>query len=125
VGTAHHPPLDYGHFFNLELNSRDLLCNSRRMNETHLIQGRLISPEDIEQIRALMIENPKWHLKGIRFVQFSVLLPLLRISAVGARAVPLSFEPVDQPTKSGKKASDQEKAAYLKACKKTTCANKR
>jgi hypothetical protein len=31
------------------------------MNETQLIQGRLISPQDIEQIRALMIENPKWH----------------------------------------------------------------
>jgi hypothetical protein len=31
------------------------------MNETQLIQRRLISPEDIEQIRALMIENPKWH----------------------------------------------------------------
>jgi hypothetical protein len=48
-------------FFQLGLNSRDLLCYSRRMNETQLIQGRLISPEDIEQIRALMIENPKWH----------------------------------------------------------------
>jgi len=31
------------------------------MKETQLIQGRLISPEDIAQIRALMIENPKWH----------------------------------------------------------------
>jgi hypothetical protein len=31
------------------------------MNETQLIQGRLISPQDIEQICALMIENPKWH----------------------------------------------------------------
>jgi hypothetical protein len=72
--------------------------------------------------------SPPFHvnfIKGIRFVQFSVLLPLHRIAAVGARAVPLSFEPVDQPTKPGKKASDQEKAAYLKACKKTTCANKR
>jgi hypothetical protein len=65
--------------------------------------------------------SPPFHvnfIKGIRFVQFSVLLPLHRIAAVGARAVPLSFEPVDQPTKPGKKASDQEKAAYLKACKK-------
>jgi hypothetical protein len=60
VGSAHHPPLDYG-FFYLELNSRDLLCYSRRMNETQLLQGRLISPENIEQIRALMIENPTWH----------------------------------------------------------------
>jgi hypothetical protein len=31
------------------------------MNETQLLQGRLISPENIEQIHALMIENPKWH----------------------------------------------------------------
>jgi hypothetical protein len=31
------------------------------MNETQLIQGRLISSQDIEQISALMIENPKWH----------------------------------------------------------------
>jgi hypothetical protein len=57
--TIHHWITDI--FFNLELDSRDLLCYSRCMNETQLIQGRLISPEDIEQIRALMIENPKWH----------------------------------------------------------------
>jgi hypothetical protein len=31
------------------------------MNETQLIQGRMISPEDIEQIRALLRENPQWH----------------------------------------------------------------
>jgi hypothetical protein len=65
--------------------------------------------------------SPPFHvnfIKGIRFVQFSVLLPLHRMAGVGARAVPLSFEPVDQPAKPGKKASDQEKAAYQKACKK-------
>jgi hypothetical protein len=31
------------------------------VNETQLIQGRLISPEDIDQIHALIIENHKWH----------------------------------------------------------------
>jgi hypothetical protein len=45
--TIHHWITDI--FFNLELNSRDLLCYSRCMNETQLIEGRLISPEDIDQ----------------------------------------------------------------------------
>jgi hypothetical protein len=40
--------------FRSELTRPSLI--NRRMNETQLIQGRLISPEDIEQIRALMIE---------------------------------------------------------------------
>jgi hypothetical protein len=57
--TIHHWITDI--FFNLELVSRDFLCYSRRMNETQRLQGRLISPENIEQIRALMIENPTWY----------------------------------------------------------------
>jgi hypothetical protein len=31
------------------------------MNQTQLIQGRLLSPEDIEQIRSLLREHPQWH----------------------------------------------------------------
>jgi len=47
-------------FFEFSSGLARLSCYSRRMNETQLIQGRLISPQDIEQIRVL-IENPKWH----------------------------------------------------------------
>lgn len=64
--------------------------------------------------------SPPFHvnfIKGIRFVQFSVLLPLHRMAGVSSRAVPLSFEPVDMPSKPGKKASDKERAKYKKACR--------
>jgi hypothetical protein len=64
--------------------------------------------------------SPPFHvnfIKGIRFVQFSVLLPLHRIAGVCSRAVPLSFEPVNLPSKPGKKATDQEKVNYIKARK--------
>jgi hypothetical protein len=54
-------------------------------------------------------------IKGIRFVQFSVLLPLHRRYGVAARAVPVSFEPVDIPRKPRKNSSAEEKAAYKKA----------
>lgn len=54
-------------------------------------------------------------IKGIRFVQFSVLLPLHRLYGVAARAVPVSFEPVDIPRKPRKNSSDEEKAAYKEA----------
>lgn len=54
-------------------------------------------------------------IKGIRFVQFSVLLPLHRLHGVAARAVPVSFEPISIPRKPRKKASCEEKAAYEKA----------
>jgi hypothetical protein len=64
--------------------------------------------------------SPPFHInfiKGIRFVQFSVLLPLHQLYGVGARGVPASFEPVDIPRKPPKKASAREMAAYEKARK--------
>lgn len=64
--------------------------------------------------------SPPFHvnfIKGIRFVQFSVLLPLHRLYGVGGRGVPISFEPVNIPRKPGKKASAKERAAYREACK--------
>jgi hypothetical protein len=64
--------------------------------------------------------SPPFHvnfIKGIRFVQFSALLPLHRLYGVGARGVPASFEPVDIPRKPRKKASSEEKAAYESARK--------
>ena len=54
-------------------------------------------------------------MKGIRFVQFSVLLPLHRLYDVSARAVPASFETIKIPRKPRKNASPEEKAAYEKA----------
>jgi hypothetical protein len=57
----------------LPTTAHDRLCYRRRMNETQLIQGRLIGPEVIEQTRALMIENPKWHRTRLSADQNRVL----------------------------------------------------
>jgi len=61
--------------------------------------------------------SPPFHvnfIKGIRFVQFSVLLPLHRLHGVSARAVPTSFESIKIPRKPRKKAPLEEKVAYEK-----------
>lgn len=65
--------------------------------------------------------SPPFHVnfvKGIRFVQFSVVLPLHRITKVAARAVPISFEPVSIPAKPSKIASEEKKREYKIAKKK-------
>jgi hypothetical protein len=62
--------------------------------------------------------SPPFHvnfIKGIRWVQFSALLPLHQRYDVGALGVPVAFEPVDLPAKPKRKASEQEWAAYRKA----------
>jgi len=62
--------------------------------------------------------SPPFHInfmKGIRWVQFSALLPLHRDHDVGALGVPVAFEPVDLPAKPKRGASDEEKKAYEKA----------
>jgi hypothetical protein len=67
--------------------------------------------------------SPPFHvnfIKGIRFVQFAVLLPLHRLYGVSARSVPISFEPVDIPRKPRKNASAEQKAEYERARKKNS-----
>jgi hypothetical protein len=62
--------------------------------------------------------SPPFHvnfIKGIRWVQFSALVPLNGQQGRTARGLPVSFTPVDLPPKPGPKASDQEKAQYKKA----------
>lgn len=62
--------------------------------------------------------SPPFHvnfIKGIRWVQFSALVPLEGEAGRTARGLPISFSPVDLPPKPGPKASDQEKAQYKKA----------
>jgi len=59
-------------------------------------------------------------IKGIRIIQFAVILPLHRIAGVTARSIPVLFEPVETLAKPKKKASKKEKAAYNKAKKKNT-----
>jgi len=64
--------------------------------------------------------SPPFHvnfIKGIRFMQFSALLPFADSHHVGAMSIPISFEPVDRPAKPGKKASDEEKTEYNRLCK--------
>jgi len=59
-------------------------------------------------------------IKGIRIIQFAVVLPLHRIASVTARSIPVLFEPVESLVKPKKKASAKEKAAYNKAKRKNT-----
>lgn len=59
-------------------------------------------------------------IKGIRIIQFAVILPLHRIAGVTARSIPVLFEPVESLEKPKKKASAKEKAAYNKAKRKNT-----
>lgn len=63
--------------------------------------------------------SPPFHtnfMKGIRFCQFSVILPLhQQADGVSARAVPVSFRPVDLPPKPGRDATPEELEAYRKA----------
>ena len=59
-------------------------------------------------------------IKGIRFIQFSALLPLHETHNVGARSIPVSFEPVDRLKKPNSKASDEERAIYTQFCKKNS-----
>lgn len=64
--------------------------------------------------------SPAFHvnfMKGIRFCQFSLLLPLYRLAAVDCRAAPVSFRPVDLPAKPRRSAPPEEHAAYRDACK--------
>jgi len=59
-------------------------------------------------------------IKGIRVVQFAVVLPLHRIAGVAARSIPVLFEPVEVPAKPGRRASAAEDEAYRKAKKANT-----
>lgn len=65
-------------------------------------------------------QSPPFHLNfhyGLRFLHTSVLLPLHENQAVSARALPVFFQQVPPVKKPGKKATPQEKRAYLKAVK--------
>ncbi len=71
--------------------------------------------------------SPPFHvnfIKGIRWVQFSALLPLHETHEVSARAVPVSFEPVDLPAKPGRGATEEEKQEYEEAKKRNNMCHK-
>lgn len=64
--------------------------------------------------------SPPFHLNlqfGLRFLHTSVLVPLHATQKVSARALPVWFEEVTPVHKPGKKATEEEKAAYRKAIK--------
>ena len=64
--------------------------------------------------------SPPFHtnfMKGIRFLQFSVLWPFATPYKVDARSIPISFEPVDRPPKPGRKATPEERTTYRRLCK--------
>jgi hypothetical protein len=64
--------------------------------------------------------SPPFHLNlmlGLRFLQASLLVPLHRNSAVGARALPIRFEEVSRVKRPGKKATEELKQQYKEAVK--------
>ncbi|MBI3477599.1 MAG: transposase [Acidobacteria bacterium] len=64
--------------------------------------------------------SPPFHMNlllGLRFLQASLLLPLHRNSAVGARAVPVRFEEVSRVKRPGRKATEEMKKQYRDAAK--------
>ncbi len=64
--------------------------------------------------------SPPFHVNlmlGLRFLQASLLVPLHRNAAVGARAVPVRFEEVSRVKRPGKKATEELKQQYKEAVK--------
>jgi len=64
--------------------------------------------------------SPPFHVNlmlGLRFLQASLLLPLHRSSAVGARGLPIRFEEVSRVKRPGKRATAEMKKQYLEAVK--------
>jgi hypothetical protein len=64
--------------------------------------------------------SPPFHVNlvlGLRFLQASLLLPLHRSSAVGARALPIRFEEVSRVKRPGKKATEELQQQYREAVK--------
>ena len=64
--------------------------------------------------------SPPFHINlilGLRFLQASLLVPLHRNAAVGARALPIRFEEVSRVKRPGKKATEELKKQYKEAAK--------
>lgn len=64
--------------------------------------------------------SPPFHVNlvlGLRFLQASLLLPLHRHAAVGARALPIRFEEVSRLKRPGKKATAEMQQQYREAVK--------
>jgi hypothetical protein len=64
--------------------------------------------------------SPPFHLNlvlGLRFLQTSLLLPLHRSSALGARALPIRFEEVSRVKRPGQKAPEELQQQYREAVK--------
>jgi hypothetical protein len=64
--------------------------------------------------------SPPFHcnlMLGLRFLQASLLVPLHRQQAAGARALPIRFAEVSRVHKPGRKASDEEQKHYRQLVK--------
>lgn len=63
--------------------------------------------------------SPPFHtnfMKGIRFLQISLLLPLHHTHAVGCRAIPIAIVPIDRPPRPPKRATPEQLALYATQC---------
>lgn len=62
--------------------------------------------------------SPAFHVNlmwGLRFLQFSVLLPLYELTSIPCRAIPIRFVDAPPIKKPGKKASTKDKENYIQA----------
>lgn len=65
--------------------------------------------------------SPPFHLNliyGLRFVQLSMLYPHYQEGDFSSRGFPVAFQEAPAVKKPGKRASDEERAAYKQACKR-------
>lgn len=122
---------DYKLFSRSKWNASDLFVPVIKATEPYFGDGPILLAGDETRARrgGRKVKRSRWtrdpmsppfhvnFMKGIRFVQFSALLPLYKTHDVGARAVPISFSPVDLPPKPRSNASPQQKAQYKEACK--------
>ena len=68
--------------------------------------------------------SPPFHVNfiwGLRFLQFSVLLPLYKHHKTGCRAIPIAFTDAPPVKKPSKKASEAEKKAVCRSKNDTQC----
>lgn len=120
---------DYKFFSRSPWQARDLFLPVIKESLPYFDQGPIMIAGDETRTRRAgnKVKRSRWtrdplsppfhvnFMKGIRWVQFSALVPLEGQQGRTARGLPVSFAPVDLPPKPGPKASDQEKAQYHKA----------
>jgi hypothetical protein len=119
---------DYKLFSRASWKARDLFLPAIRESLKHFDGGPIVIAGDETRTRrgGRKVKRSRWtrdpmsppfhtnFIKGIRWLQFSALLPLHRSHQVSACGAPISFEPIDLPQKPRRGASTEQWAEYEK-----------